>query len=175
MNAYLQNIDQIVLALCFVFTFVNTYRMVRQATVPLRKVPAYLLVFGATAIATFLGFGHLFEISYHAIERAAAGTFEYNFRFYSLMLMGMVLLTLSVYLLNYIGDLFRAVPGSLRNIIRTVLFIVVASAPAGFFTPIAYVPSIACTISMLALPFAIKRSVPQKTSFEQPMVKSYTA
>ncbi len=159
MKTFFNYIDHIVLALCFLFTFINTYRMVRGATVPVRIVPAYFLVFGATAIATFLGFGHLFEISYHAMERAMAGKFVYDFRFYSLILMGMVMLTLSVYLLRYIADFLQGTPGSVRNIVRTVLFIVVASAPAGFLTPIALMPTMGCAISMLALPFVIKQNV----------------
>jgi hypothetical protein len=43
MKTYFTYIDQIVLALCFLFTFINMYRMVRRATVPIRKVPAYFL------------------------------------------------------------------------------------------------------------------------------------
>ena len=164
MNTYFQYIDHVVLVLCFIITLINTVQMVRRASVPVRKVPAYFLVFGATAIATFMGFGHLFEISYHAVERAVAGTFVYDFRFYSLILMGMLLLTLSVYLLGYIKEFLKGVQGSRGNIIRTIVFIVAVSAPAGFFTPIAYMPSIACTISMLALPFVIKAKV----------VRSYT-
>lgn len=158
MNAYFNYVDQIVLALCFLFTFINTYRMVRSATVQVRKVPAYLLVFGATAIATFMGFGHLFEISYHAVERALARQFVYDFRFYSLIMMGMVLLTLSVYLLHYIAEFLKGTPGSRHDIIRTVLFIIVCSAPAGFLTPIALMPTMGCAISMLALPFVVKQA-----------------
>ncbi len=156
---YLNYIDQIVLALCAIFTFINTVRLVRNATVPVRKVPAYFVVFGATAIATFLGAGHLFEISYRAVERAMAGTFVYDFRFYSLILMGMLLLSLSVRMLGEIRDWFRGVSGSQGRAIKTALLIVLISAPTGVFTPIGYVPTIGCVISLLFFPFAVKKSV----------------
>ena len=158
LSFYLTYIDQMVLGLCAIFTFINTIRLVRSATVPVRKVPAYFVVFGATAIATFLGAGHLFEISYSAIKRALAGTFVYDFRFYSLILMGMLLLSLSVQMLNHIRDWFRGVPESRISAIKTALLIVLISAPTGVFTPIGYVPTIACAISLLSLPFAVKKS-----------------
>jgi hypothetical protein len=93
------------------------------------------------------------------MERVVAGKFVYDFRFYSLILMGMVLLTLSVYLLRYITDFLKGVPDSRPNIVRTMLFIVAASAPAGFLTPIALMPTMGCAISMLALPFVVKKSI----------------
>ncbi|GAA4470595.1 hypothetical protein GCM10023189_59500 [Nibrella saemangeumensis] len=154
-----QYIDLAVLALCFVFTIINMIRMVRQAAVPVRIVPAILLVFGATAIASFLGFGHLFEISFHAVERMITGTFTFDFRFYSLILLGMVLLSLSVRMLRQITGLFQGVPGSQMAIIKTMVLIVVVSAPTGAFSPIGFVPSIACAISLLGLPFALKGGV----------------
>lgn len=157
MNTYFHYIDQVVLALCFVFTLVNTHRMVRRATVSLRRVPAYFAVFGATAIATFLGFGHLFEISYHAVERVVAGTFAFDFRFYSLLLMGMLLLTLSVQMLNAIGAWFQGTGQEWRKVIKVALLIVAVSAPAIVFSPIAAVPSIGCGITLLAMPFVMKR------------------
>jgi hypothetical protein len=156
---YLNHIDEIVLILCLLFTFINTIRLVRRATVSVRKVPAYFVVFGATAIATFIGGGHLFEISYRAIERAINGTFVYDYRFYSLILMGMVLLSLSIRMLREIGAWFRGIPGSQRSAIRTALLIIIISAPTGVFTPIGYVPSIGCAITLLFFPFAVRKRV----------------
>jgi hypothetical protein len=154
---YLNYIDQMVLTLCTVFTLFNTIWLVRRATVPVRKVPAYFVVFGATSIATFMGAGHLFEISYRAIERALADKFVYDFRFYALILMGMLLLNLSVQLLGEIDRWFQGAPGSQWKIIKTALLIVAVSAPTSVFTPIGYVPSIACFITLLCLPFAVKK------------------
>lgn len=156
---YLNYIDQIVLTLCGIFTLINTIRLVWRATVPVRKIPAYFVVFGATSIATFLGAGHLFEISYRAIERAVAGTFIYDYRFYSLILMGIVLLSLSVRMLREIGNWFQGISGSQRRAMQTALLIVAVSAPTGVFTPIGYVPSIACAISLIFFPFVIKKSI----------------
>lgn len=163
-----QYIDVTVLTLCLSFSVINIVRMLRQATVPIRKVPGFLLVFGATAIATFLGVGHLFEISFHAVERSIAGTYVFDFRFYSLILLGMVLLSLSVRMLGDIKALFRGESGSQRRIIKTVFLIVAVSAPTGLFTPIGYVPSIACAISMLGLPFVRKSQTAGRQVTEAP-------
>lgn len=156
-------IDQFVLIMCFVCTLINTVRLVRRATVPLRKIPACFVVFGATSVSTFLGFGHLFEISYHALERVSAGTFVYDFRFYSLMLMGMLLLVLSLHMLKAIEHWFQGIPGSRHNIIRMALWIIVTSAPAIFLTPIAAAPVMACLITLIAMPFTLKQPVAEAT------------
>ncbi|CAN5357146.1 hypothetical protein BH09BAC4_BH09BAC4_20350 [soil metagenome] len=156
---FLYYIDVTVLALCFVFTLINTVRMVRKATASVRKVPAFFAVFGATSIATFIGAGHLFEISYHALERLIDKTFVYDFRFYSLILMGVVLLSLGVYMIGQIGAWFRGVPGSQRRIIGVALVIVAVSLPTVVFTPIGYAPPLACVITLLAMPFVIKQKV----------------
>ncbi len=157
MNLLWDYIDLIVLVLCFVSTGIHSVRMVRKATVPVRRIPAFFLVFGAASIACFMGFGHLFEISFHAGEKMAAGTFEYNFRFYSLILMGLVLLSLSVRMLNDIRDWLQGKETTPKAIVKTVLLIVVLSAPTGTFTPIGYVPTVACVISMVFLPFTVKK------------------
>ncbi|GAB4034943.1 hypothetical protein GCM10028774_22970 [Spirosoma jeollabukense] len=131
--------------------------MVRKAKAPLRKLPAFFAVFGATSIATFMGAGHLLEISYHALERLIDKTFVYDFRFYSLILMGVVLLSLGVYMIGQIGAWFRGVSGSRRRIIGVALVIVAVSLPTVIFSPIGYMPSIACAITLLAMPFVMKR------------------
>jgi len=154
---FAQYIDHFVHFMCVVCTLLNTTRLVRRATVPLRRVPAFFVVFGATTVATFMGFGHLFEISFHSLERAATGTFVYDFRFYSLILMGVVLLSLSVGMLRAIENWFKAVPGSRQAIYRFALQIIALSAPMFFFTPIAAAPVMACLITLMAMPFAIKK------------------
>jgi hypothetical protein len=154
-------IDLIVLSLCFVFTLLNTFRMVRAATEPIREVPAFFLIFGATSIVFFMGFGHLFEISYHAVENIMKGTFVFDFRFYSLILMGMLLLSLSVGMLQRIADRLNGKTTSSYPIFKSAILIVLISAPAGIFTPIAYVPAIACLISLLFLPLTVKKRVPE--------------
>lgn len=172
---FAEYIDLVVLVMCFVLTFVNTWRVVRRATVPIRKLPAYWLVFGATSVATFIGVGHLFEISYHAAGRMLAGTFVYDFRFYSLMLMGMVLLFLSVYMLRYIARLLEGVPGSQAGIFRMMAYITLICLPAAFLTSIAMAPVIACGISLLALPFVVRRPASIQATTAQPLKTSMNA
>lgn len=170
MNFLWNYIDFIVLGLCIIFTLINTVRMIRRAKVPVRKVPAFFLIFGATSIAAFMGFGHLFEISFHAGERIAEGVFVFDFRFYSLILMGLLLLSLSNRMLNAINDWLQGKESSSKSILKTVGLIVAVSAPTAVFTPIGYVPSIACTISLIFLPFTLKK---QKKPTRTPLFVAY--
>lgn len=157
-------IDQIVLLFCFVISYFTTIQFLRQSTVPIRKMPAFFVVFGPVSIATFMGLGHLFEISYHALERVLDKSFVFDFRFYSLILLGVVLLSLSVQMLREIRDLFRGFPRR-QAIFKTAFWVIVLSAPTGFFTPIGYLPTIACLITLVFLPVVIKKA--EKNTVEQ--------
>ncbi|GAB4025802.1 hypothetical protein [Spirosoma gilvum] len=156
MDTILAYIDQIVLSLCLILTAFNTVRLVRGATVPLRTVPAALVVFGPTANATLMGAGHLFENSYHAAEKLYAGTYTFDFRQYSLFLMGGVLIFLSLYTLRQLADWFSGIPGSQRKAVQATLAIIVVTAPTFAFTPIGILPTLVSVISLLALPFVKK-------------------
>lgn len=149
-------IDQIVLLFCFVISYLKTIHFLRQSTVPIRKIPAFFVVFGPVSIATSMGLGHLFEISYHALERVLEKSFVFDFRLYSLILLGVVLLSLSVRMLGEIRDLFRGFPRR-QAIFKTAFWMIFLSAPTGFFTPIGYVPTAACLVTLVFLPFVIKK------------------
>lgn len=158
MNVFIEKyIDLAVLVLCFVFTVLTSLRYLRTARLPLRLVPAFFALFGATAVATFIGAGHLFEISYHAFERLAAGTFKFDFRFYALIQMGLVILALSGYMVGQIGAWFRGEVGAQRNAVRVALVLMAFTLPTVAFTPIGAVPTIGCVISLLTFPFVVKK------------------
>ncbi|WP_080056358.1 hypothetical protein [Spirosoma aerolatum] len=156
MNTLIAHIDEFVVSLALLLTLLNTVRLVRGASLPVRRLPAALVVLGPTANATLMGAGHLFENSYHAVERLLAGTYTYNFRQYSLFLMGVVMLAISLYILRQLSNWFSGIPGSERKAVQATLAIVAVSAPTIAFTPIGILPTLVSFVSLLAHPFVMK-------------------
>lgn len=161
--------DLTALILTLAFPLAMTIQFKRKAQKKLRAVPAYFLLFGPAGIMTFIFF-HLFENSYHAVEGAIAGSFEYNFRFYSLILLGFVI--------AYIGILFfKACRGKClqeeksRACLLQMIAVLSVSVPLVPITPIAIVPSICCAVSLLALPFVSRKiKLASMTITEEAMV-----
>lgn len=114
------------------------------------------VVFGASAIVAFM-FGHLFENGTRAIQRVIEGNFVYDYRFYSLMLMGTVFISIGIYMLSQIKAWSLGDSQGKRNFLRAVFVIILLSAPTFPFTPIGLLPTIGCLISLAGLPFAVKR------------------
>jgi hypothetical protein len=86
-----------------------------------------------------------------------AGTFVYDYKFYSLMLMGVVFLSISLYMLQQAKEWCAGDKQGKINFIKAAITISVLSAPTAFFTPIGLLPTMVCVISLIALPFTIKR------------------
>lgn len=149
-------IDFIMLALAVILALVYTIKTVQQATAPLRKIPLFFVVFGASAIVAFM-FGHLFEIGTRAVQRVIEGNFVYDYRFYSLMLMGTVFITIGIYMLSQIKAWSLGDHQGKRNFLKAVFVLILLSAPTFPFTPIGLLPTTGCMISLAGLPFAVKR------------------
>ncbi len=130
--------------------------MVRKNKKQTRAVAAFFLLFGPSAIVAHMSF-HLLEIGTTAILNGIDGTFTYNFRFYSLILMGVVITYLSFTLLQQGIAKCQSPRFSNRHLLKTMAFIVILSAPTIFFTPIGSLPTLACIISLVALPFVAKK------------------
>jgi len=165
MNGFFQNwVDLTALVLCFLLPFLFVVRVKKLKKKKVRAVPAYFLFFAPVAILVFIFF-HLFENSFHAIEAAVAGKFKYDFRFYSLMLLGLVVAQLGWQLLN--KCMAKCLKERYKNVhlFRTVAFIYVLTAPLIPLTPISAVPAICCTISLIALPF-VRRKARTSIDFE---------
>ena len=156
MDTVIAHIDEFVGSLALLFTLLNTVRLVRGATQPVRKLPAALVVCGPTANATLMGAGHLFENSYHAVEKLFAGTYIYDFRQYSLFLMGVVMLVISLFTLRQLANWFIGIPGSERKAVQATLAIIAISSPTVAFTPIGILPTLVSIVSLLAHPFVMK-------------------
>src|SRR5918993_177021 len=96
MNQFFQYwVDGVAMALSLLLAIVFTIRYKKKALKPLRAVPLFFLLFGPLVIIVHMGF-HNFEILYRAVLAGMEGKFTYTFRFYSLMLMGVLVLWLSI-------------------------------------------------------------------------------
>ena len=123
----------------------------RKAT---RAMAVYLLLFGPLGILSFIFF-HLLENSYRAIMAAIAGTFTYDFHFYSLMLMGFVIAAAASFFL--VASLRKCLYGlSNKNILLSIALIVMICAPLLPITPISAVPLVCCVVTLGGV-FSVRR------------------
>jgi len=119
-----------------------------------RAMAVYLLLFGPIGILSFIFF-HLFENSYRAIVAAIAGTFVYDFHFYSLMLMGVVIAVVAYF--SLVACLCKCLYGAgNKNIFLSMVLMVVICAPLLPVTPISAVPLICSVISFGGI-FSVRR------------------
>ncbi|MBD0256261.1 MAG: hypothetical protein ICV83_11130 [Cytophagales bacterium] len=151
-------IDLTVLILGFIGTLLFTLRLARGTR--FRRFPLFFVVYGAMLVSIAM-VAHIFENSYHAAERVIAGTFVYDFRFYSRILMGVVFLAITLYMLRQLKIWGTGDRSGMVNFIKAALVLVVLSLPTAFLTPIGVVPTIACAISLASMPFAVKRRQPE--------------
>jgi H+/Cl- antiporter ClcA len=168
MNQFLEKYTDIT---AFILTLsvplIITIVLKRRAQKKLRAVPAYFLVFGPCGVLAFIFF-HLLENSYRAIENAINGSFQYSFRFYSLILFGLVLAYLGILFLKACFTKCLAEQTNNRSYFYKILLVLLITLPLIPITPIASVPAICCSISVLALPFVRRRS---KKSSNQTSIK----
>jgi hypothetical protein len=122
----------------------------------------FFLLLGASIIAGGM-VGHLGENGYRAIGRALTGDFVLTFHFYSLMLMGIVSLAISGYMVNQVNLWVLGSAQAKLNFIKAAVIISLLSAPTYFIVPIGLVSTIDCVISLVALPFTVKRRKEQLT------------
>jgi hypothetical protein len=152
-NTNMRTIDLIALVASAIVAIILATTTIRKSVFPLRAVPAFFMFFGPAVIFVHMVF-HTGNISYNTFQGIQLGTFTYNFRFYSLMLMGLVLIYSSATLLQRIKNFL--VGGSYASVLKAMLMIFVVSAPTIPFTPIGSLPVIACIITLVAMPFVRK-------------------
>jgi hypothetical protein len=149
--------DPIALLISFIIPLIIAIKVVKKSKKQARSVAAFFLLFGPSAIVAHMSF-HLLEIGITAIINSLDGVFIYNFRFYSLMLMGVVITYLSFVLLQQGIAKCKTSRFRNRHLYKTMGFIVLLSAPTIFFTPIGSLPTMACIINLIALPFVHKKN-----------------
>jgi hypothetical protein len=138
--------------------FIALYYSIRLAKkYPVKGVAAFFFMYAPLVILVHMFF-HLFNSSYVIWERVQAKSFVYDFRTYSLYLMGLVIAYQSYQLLQQGLYKCRFVHSSNGPIYKTMLAIGFVSLPTVFFTPIGSLPAMACLISLLALVFLKKKN-----------------
>lgn len=149
-------VDLTALILTFLLPLVLVLLIKRKEGRKTRAVPAYFLLFGPSGTLVFIFF-HLFENSYHAIAAAATGVFTYNFHFYSLILLGVVVACIGYFLLR--ACWYKCIRQGYGNrvIFQFMLLLSIVILPLIPITPLSAVPLICCVFSMLGLPFARRR------------------
>lgn len=136
---------------------VLTVITIRKSEIPLRRVAPFFMFFGPSAILVHMSC-HILKINYHAIENRRAGQFTYNFRFYSLMLMAVVLVYCNQLLLQRIKKFIEG--NSSSEVLKAIGMIVFVRLPTVPFTSIGSLPTMACIITLIALPFVKKQKAP---------------
>lgn len=155
---FLYWVDLAAMVLSLIIALFFTIRYKRSSIKPLRAVPLFFLLFGPLVIIVHMGF-HNFEILYRAIQAGIAGTFTYSFRFYSLMLMGMLVLWLSVVFLKQSAGLYVWGSVSRKQLLQTAGIIALVTLPTIPLTPIGSLPLMACIINLTASAFVRKSKV----------------
>ena len=127
----------------------------RNPNTQIWAVPAFFTLFGPALVIVFMS-AHLSENIYRAINGIIDGTFLYDFKYYSVMLLGTLVVVAGVLYLNAAKQ-YIAGSSSAKNVLIFIAVIVLLTAPLIPIVPIAAIPSIACTISLLGLPFVHRR------------------
>ncbi|MBD0259190.1 MAG: hypothetical protein ICV83_26020 [Cytophagales bacterium] len=127
-----------------------------------RKAALFAMVF--FAMNPFLNlWAHEFAIGISAFVRWQQGLFVYDFRFYSLMLLGAVFIGLGGYLLAQLGALSRGVATARRSIRRACLLQMGCSLPLFPLNPIGLMPALASLGVLAVLFFASRRAGKSKS------------
>lgn len=150
----MRQIDIIALISSIFVAIVMSVISVRRSANVLRPIGAFFMFFGPAAIFVHMCF-HIGQINVSAIDNIAKGTFKYDFRFYSLVLMPAALIYSAALLLQRIkrfleGERYTVVLGAM-------VMITLISTPTIPFTPIGSLPILSCIITLCALPFAKSR------------------
>ncbi|MCR5889159.1 hypothetical protein LRS06_15585 [Hymenobacter sp. J193] len=122
---------------------------------PMRRLALFALVLGPSWVALRMG-THLLANLYQAVERVLAHSFEYNFEFYSLMLMGVVFMGLSLRMLQQAQLLSQGRSRASRQFCHAAIALVALSAPTFPLTPVGLLPTLACAVAGLGLTFLYK-------------------
>jgi hypothetical protein len=123
----------------------------RNPNTKIWALPAFFTLFGPAIVIVFMS-AHLSENIYRAINAAMNGTFVYDFRYYSILLLGTLIVASGVMYLNAAKQ-YISRRTSAKKVLFYIALIVVVTAPLIPIVSIAAVPSIACAISLAGLPF----------------------
>lgn len=157
MDAYFDYIDGVVFMLAVLAAFFLTYNFKKQAAAGIRVVPLFFASFGASLVVSSMAAGHLFENIYRAAVRMFSGTFVFDFHFYSIILMGGMILTFGIYMLWQLQSFIRGNPIARKRFVMAALILSAVTMPVFLFRPIGILPTVACAIAISGIAFVHKR------------------
>lgn len=150
-------IDILMLAVSLLGTVLFCRFLFRHPHFTGSKISLFAMVF--FAMTPFMNlWAHEFAIGIAAFVRWQQGLFVYDFRFYSLMLLGAVFIGLGGYLLAQLGALSRGVGTARRSIRRACLLQILCSLPLFPLNPIGLMPALAALGVLAVLFFAFRRA-----------------
>jgi hypothetical protein len=150
-------VDVLMLAVSLLGTVLFCRFLFRHPHFTGRKAALFAMVF--FAMNPFMNlWAHQFAIGISAFVRWRQGLFVYDFRFYSLMLLGAVFIGLGGYLLAQLGELSRGVATARRSICRVCLLQMLCSLPLFPLNPIGLMPVLASLGVLAVLFFASRRT-----------------
>lgn len=152
--------DAIMLAVSLLGTIFFCRSLFRHPDCNGRRGAIFLMVF--FAMISFINmWAHEWAIGLMAFTRWRQGLFVYDFRFYSLMLLGVVFIGLAGYLLHQVKLLSRGSQAASRRILVAGTIQILLSLPLFPFNPIGVLPALSSVLLLMVLPFA-RRQVVQK-------------
>ena len=158
MNKFFREyVDLTALVIIFLMPLLLTVVIKRKTKKQTRAAAVYGLLFGPAGILTLMFF-HLFENAYHAVDNAIAGTFVYNYHFYSMMLMGILLASVATFLIKACWQKCIGRTGSNRRIFLLMLLVAIVCLPLLPITSLSVVPVFCCLISLTGVYF-VRRKV----------------
>jgi hypothetical protein len=150
----MRTIDIIALIVSAFVTLGITISTLQKPSVTLRPVVAFFMLFGPAVIVVHMIF-HIGSINFNTLEKIKQGSFTYDFRYYSLMLMAVAIAYCAGVLLQRIKRFFEG--ESYKPILKAVATTIFVSAPIIPINPIGALPTIACLITLSAVPFVKKK------------------
>lgn len=159
-------IDLMALVLTILIPAIITFQLKRKKGKKLRAIAVYLNMFGPSGILVFIFF-HLFENSYRAIDALIKGAFKYDFRFYSLLLLGVVIGYLGIQFLYACYAKCLQKEQANRYYFKQVFLILLFTLPLIPIIPIAAVPFICCVFSLSGFFFVNRKIRPTSVSIQE--------
>ena len=142
--------------LSVILSVVYTIKLTKSAKGSFRPLALFFLIFGPMAIGVHMA-AHQLLVNYLAVGRMFKGSFVYDFRFYALNLMGILLAILSFNLLRYCLDYYNGEAAMRAKWLTTCGWIALVAAPTIPFTFIGSLPLQAIIINLIASRFVRRK------------------
>lgn len=127
----------------------------------LRAIPLFFVLFGPMAINVHMAL-HFVGVGIVASSKMAAGSFTYDFRFYSLLLMGGLLSVLGFQLVKQTRNWLLTGKNNAGQRALTCGWLILVAAPTIPFTFIGSLPVQAVIIYVVAAQFVFKKHTTEK-------------